>query len=175
MDRHMQHAVFHTIAFLAFSCLAFSASPTLLHRKCRLRRQHPLHELVQSVGASHRLGQDATIVTQQGRYSVHDAAAVWCVNSMYEKIASSTKPEAHNVLQRDRSKTEPWLQMTCVIRFGEVWTCGPGTGSRTDRQTQTDRHAHHNTSLPHRWRCNCSSSVVITEAVYEAPFITREN
>ena len=27
MDRHMQHAVFHTIAFLAFSCLAFSASP----------------------------------------------------------------------------------------------------------------------------------------------------
>ena len=33
MDRHMQHAVFHTIAFLAFSCpaiscLAFSASPS---------------------------------------------------------------------------------------------------------------------------------------------------
>ena len=27
MDRHMQHAVFHTIAFLAFLCLAFSASP----------------------------------------------------------------------------------------------------------------------------------------------------
>ena len=27
MDRHMQHAVFHTIAFLAFSCLAFS-TPT---------------------------------------------------------------------------------------------------------------------------------------------------
>ena len=24
MDRHMQHAVFHTFAFLAFSCLAFS-------------------------------------------------------------------------------------------------------------------------------------------------------
>jgi len=30
MDRHMQHAVFHTIEFLAFSCLAFSASPFLL-------------------------------------------------------------------------------------------------------------------------------------------------
>ena len=28
MDRHMQHSVFHTIAFLAFSCLAFS---TLQH------------------------------------------------------------------------------------------------------------------------------------------------
>ena len=27
MDRHMQHAVFHTIAFLAFSCLAFSVAP----------------------------------------------------------------------------------------------------------------------------------------------------
>ena len=28
MDRHMQHAVFHTIAFLAFSCLAFSTPAT---------------------------------------------------------------------------------------------------------------------------------------------------
>ena len=27
MDRHVQHAVLHSIAFLAFSCLAFSASP----------------------------------------------------------------------------------------------------------------------------------------------------
>ena len=26
-DRHMQHSVFHTIAFLAFSCLAFSTTP----------------------------------------------------------------------------------------------------------------------------------------------------
>ena len=36
IDRHMQHAVFHTIAFLAFSCpaiscLAFSASPFVVH------------------------------------------------------------------------------------------------------------------------------------------------
>ena len=28
MDRHMQHAVFHNIAFLAFSCLAFSTLAT---------------------------------------------------------------------------------------------------------------------------------------------------
>ena len=28
VDRHMQHAVFHTIAFLAFSCLAFSTAAT---------------------------------------------------------------------------------------------------------------------------------------------------
>ena len=28
MDRNMQHAVFHTIAFLAFSCLAFSTPAT---------------------------------------------------------------------------------------------------------------------------------------------------
>ena len=28
MDRHMQHEVFHTIAFLAFSCLAFSTPAT---------------------------------------------------------------------------------------------------------------------------------------------------
>ena len=27
----MQHAVFHTIAFLAFSCLAFSSSPVFAH------------------------------------------------------------------------------------------------------------------------------------------------
>ena len=36
MDRHMQHAVFHTIAFLAFSCLAFSASPAT-DRRTELR------------------------------------------------------------------------------------------------------------------------------------------
>ena len=28
MDKHMQHSVFHTIAFLAFSCLAFSTPAT---------------------------------------------------------------------------------------------------------------------------------------------------
>ena len=28
MDRHMQHSVFHTIAFLAFSCLTFSTPET---------------------------------------------------------------------------------------------------------------------------------------------------
>ena len=31
MDRHMQHAVFHTIAFLVFSCLAFSTPATWCH------------------------------------------------------------------------------------------------------------------------------------------------
>ena len=34
MDRHMQHAVFHTIAFLAFSCLAFSTPATWCAFSC---------------------------------------------------------------------------------------------------------------------------------------------
>ena len=43
MDRHMQHAVFHTFAFLAFSCLAFSASPlSLLRRLSTWRYPHLL-------------------------------------------------------------------------------------------------------------------------------------
>ena len=42
----MQHAVFHTIAFLAFSCLAFSASPleigllTATFRECEISFSH---------------------------------------------------------------------------------------------------------------------------------------
>ena len=35
MDRHMQHAVFHTIAFLAFSCVAFSVSPSTETSVCK--------------------------------------------------------------------------------------------------------------------------------------------
>ena len=40
MDRHMQHAVFHTFAFLAFSCLAFS-TPAIWCRKFMSRIFHP--------------------------------------------------------------------------------------------------------------------------------------
>ena len=40
MDKHMQHAVFHTIAFLAFSCLAFSTLASWC-RKFMSRIFHP--------------------------------------------------------------------------------------------------------------------------------------
>ena len=34
MDRHMEHAVFHTFAFLAFSCLAFSTPQSGAENSC---------------------------------------------------------------------------------------------------------------------------------------------
>jgi len=61
------------------------------------------------------------------------------------KMTSSIKPEIHNVSQRRQKRTQS--QVTCAKK-GEDRMCS-SEDMFTDRQTdtQTDRHAHHNTHM----------------------------
>jgi len=58
-------------------------------------------------------------------------------------MASSRKPEAHNVLHRRQWRTEPRPQVTCTWKFHEVGACG-FWDMRADRQTY--RHSGRNAS-----------------------------
>jgi len=67
-------------------------------------------------------------------------------------MMSFIKPEVHNVSLRCQKRTEPRPQVACVIILMKI--------RRYDRrQTDTDRHAHHNTPLPYRGRSNHQSLV----------------
>ena len=75
MDRHMQHSVFHTIAFLAFSCLAFSAS----------RRNH--YDATGTLSCARRRND----ATRCNGIDVHPRGP------LRANMTSSIKPEVHNV------------------------------------------------------------------------------
>ena len=59
----------------------------------------------------------------------------------------SIKPEAHNIVQRRRSRTEPRPQGICTQNFVRIGPAVLEIWSRTDRRT--DRRVEHNT--PHTY------------------------
>jgi len=64
------------------------------------------------------------------------------------KLASSIKPEVHNVAQRRRGRTEPQPQGIRTQNFVPIGPAVPEICSRTDRRT--DRWVDHNTPHPYR-------------------------
>ena len=115
---------------------------------CRLRPRHDCMADSFSLGARRHVGHDAANTTQQGRYPAHDDAV---------KPLTATAPAydmAHYVIHG--------YGLTCTtdVKIGRVVL---GICSRRDAHTdkQTNRHAHHNTTLPYRgWSKNSRLRVV---------------
>ena len=63
-------------------------------------------------------------------------------------VASSIKPEIHNIAQRRQRRTEPRPQEICTQNFGPIGLAVPKICSRTDRHT--DRRTDNNTPHPYR-------------------------
>ena len=84
--------------------------------------------------------------------SCHISRHLSAPHPLRPNVASSIKPEIHNITQRRRKRTEPRPQGICTQSFVKIGPEVGGICSRTDRQTyrQTDRRADHNT--PHSYR-----------------------
>ena len=63
-------------------------------------------------------------------------------------MASSPKPEVHNVLHGRQRRTEPRPQITCTDNFGKFGHVIVEMWERTDTQTYKQTYAHRNTSHP---------------------------
>jgi len=66
----------------------------------------------------------------------------------------SIKPEVHNISLCRQMRTEPRPYVTCTKKLLKIARVVPKMWLRTDKPTQADRHAHHNTPLRYRGRSN---------------------
>jgi len=83
-------------------------------------------------------------------------------------VTLSIKPEVHNVVQRRRRRTAPWLQGICTQNLVTIVPAVPETCSRTDRQTHiqtdslTDRWVDPNTPHPYQGGVICYYYICVT-------------
>ena len=89
-----------------------------------------------------------------------DVEQTWLMRA---NMASSIKPEVHNVSLRRQRTTEPRPSVTCTKHLMKIGCAVPRMRSRTEKHThtqtdtQTVRHAYHNTQLPNQGRSNHQS------------------
>ena len=116
MDRHMQHSVFHTIAFLAFSCLAFSTPATwcriFMSRNFMSRIFHPCnvvpHFHVPKVHGSHF--QRPRYITLQTLHKLKRHRVVF-LTQFNNRLLTSCKT------------FWPHSPITCIFKL--LWCCTP--------------------------------------------------
>ena len=63
-------------------------------------------------------------------------------------MASSAKPEVHNISQRRQTGRQSHGRSIRCIEIDCICSCGPEIYLRAS-DSQTDRHAHHQTQLPY--------------------------
>jgi len=111
MDRHMQHSVFHTIAFLEFSCLAISTLASWC-RKFMSRIFHPCnmvrHFHVPQVHVSHF--QRPRYITLQTLHKLKRHRIVF-LTQFNNRLLTSCKP------------FWPHSPITCIFKL--LWCCTP--------------------------------------------------
>ena len=99
------------------------------------------------------------------RLCFHQLGATLSCLGLCASMTSSIKLEVSNV-SRCHHRTEPRPLVTCtknLVKIGRVFLeiC-----LQTGKNTQTDRHGHHNTPLPHCWRsykmCKANDCIMYT-------------